>query len=491
MTTLTRAAREAARYAAAAARSAPASTSSSGRHAVACADPGTLLVAATMGRPNVWQRAAWRRGSTSTTVNATAAARARMGLSAAPTGIAAEGIGAARATAAARAASASGNRAWGPVAEVLATLRVYHDLSKFKLSAFVVSTAAAGYVLGSGEVIDWEQLGWTSLGTMLCSSSANTWNQIFEIKNDSVMARTMRRPLPSGRCSVAHAALFGVVTGMAGVGLLREKANDTTAALGAGNVALYALCYTPMKRVHWLNTWAGAVVGAVPPLMGWAAAREGAIEPASGVLAAALYFWQMPHFMALAYMAKDDYVRGGYRMLSHPSSDPTGRRLAGVAMRNSFYMFPLGALAVGCGLTTAPFAYEAALLAAPMALSAAVFYRRPSIANARNMFYGSLLYLPAFQALACAHRVPRAVGEVDSLRITVPKERWWAWSEWSVDGWRGFRDLNGMGDVMDAATAAPFPFLPPPIWPSTADARCPHRAECEGGVGDDGRVSRQ
>ena len=112
---------------------------------------------------------------------------------------------------------------------------------------------------------------------------------------------------------MAHAALFGVVTGMAGVGLLREKANDTTAALGAGNVALYALCYTPMKRVHWLNTWAGAVVGAVPPLMGWAAAREGAIEPASGVLAAALYFWQMPHFMALAYMAKDDYVRGGYR----------------------------------------------------------------------------------------------------------------------------------------------------------------------------------
>ena len=86
--------------------------------------------------------------------------------------------------------------------------------------------------------------------------------------------------------------------------------------------------------MHWLNTLAGAVVGAVPPLMGWAAAREGAIEPASGVLAGALYFWQMPHFMALAYMAKDDYIRGGYRMLSHHMSDPSGRRVAGVAMRN-------------------------------------------------------------------------------------------------------------------------------------------------------------
>ena len=79
-------------------------------------------------------------------------------------------------------------------------------------------------------------------------------------------------------------------------------------------------------RVHWLNTWVGAVVGAVPPLMGWAAAR-GALEPAAGVLAAALYFWQMPHFMALAYMGKDDYIRGGYRMLSHPMYDPTGQGL--------------------------------------------------------------------------------------------------------------------------------------------------------------------
>jgi len=96
--------------------------------------------------------------------------------------------------------------------------------------------------------------------------------------------------------------------------------------------------------VHWLNTWVGAVVGAVPPLIGWAAASGscGAMEPAAGVLAAALYFWQMPHFMALAYMARDDYIRGGYRMMSHPMYDATGRRLAAVAVRNSIYMLPLG-----------------------------------------------------------------------------------------------------------------------------------------------------
>ena len=191
------------------------------------------------------------------------------------------------------------------------------------------------------------------LGTFLCSASANTFNQVFEVRNDGCMARTMRRPLPSGRCSRRHAAAFGVAAGLAGVLLLREKTNDLTARLGACNIGLYALCYTPLKQVHWLNTWVGAVVGAVPPLMGWAAARD-ALEPQAMVLAAALYFWQMPHFMALAWMARDDYVRGGYRMMSHPAYDVTGRRVAAVALRNAAYMLPIGVAAVACGLTTPP-----------------------------------------------------------------------------------------------------------------------------------------
>ena len=156
MTTLTRAAREAARFAAAAARSAPASTSSSGRAAVADGPGTVLLLATTWARPNVWHRAAWRGRSTSTPGNVTAAARARMGLSPAPTGLAAEAIGSPAAGAAASARAASAAHAGGPVARLLATLRVYHDLSKFKLSAFVVSTAAAGYVLGSGETVNWD-----------------------------------------------------------------------------------------------------------------------------------------------------------------------------------------------------------------------------------------------------------------------------------------------------------------------------------------------
>ena len=221
-----------------------------------------------------------------------------------------------------------------------------------------------------------------SLGTFLCSASANTFNQVFEKTNDGKMARTMRRPLPAGRCSRAHALAFGVVSGIAGYVLLRTQCNALTANLGVANIAAYALCYTPMKQAHWINTWVGALVGAVPPLMGWAAARD-AVEPAGLILAAALYFWQMPHFMALAFMARDDYVRGGYRMMSHPLFDRSGRRVAAVALRNAAAMLPLGLAAVACGLVTPPFAYEAGILAMPMALSSAVFYRRPNVANAR------------------------------------------------------------------------------------------------------------
>ena len=328
----------------------------------------------------------------------------------------------------------------GAIRAALDRLRVYQDLSKFKLSVFVVSTAATGYALGSGERVDWREMGVVSLGTFLCSASANTFNQVFEKTNDGKMARTMRRPLPAGRCSRAHALAFGVVSGIAGYVLLRTQCNALTANLGVANIAAYALCYTPMKQAHWINTWVGALVGAVPPLMGWAAARD-AVEPAGLILAAALYFWQMPHFMALAFMARDDYVRGGYRMMSHPLFDRSGRRVAAVALRNAAAMLPLGLAAVACGLVTPPFAYEAGILAMPMALSSAVFYRRPNVANARRVFYGSLLYLPAFQVLAAAHRVPRT--EPRARR----RARWSSWrrSACPPNRGRGPRGASGGG----------------------------------------------
>lgn len=135
-----------------------------------------------------------------------------------------------------------------------------------------MSTAAAGYVLGSDDTIQWAGLGWTCLGTLMASAAANTCNQLYEIRTDALMKRTAGRPLPSGRVSVPHAAAFAAFMAAGGV-LSLYQTNKLTAALGAGNIALYAAVYTPLKQMSVVNTWVGALVGAIPPLMGWAAAR--------------------------------------------------------------------------------------------------------------------------------------------------------------------------------------------------------------------------
>ena len=421
--------------------------------------------------PRAWAGVASRAKSTS--ASDTVAARARMGLSPAA---------AANSTAGA-AAVAAGIAPARPVGSILGLLRVYHDLSKFKLSAFVVSTSTAGYVLGSGETVDWGGACWTSLGTFLCSASANTFNQVFEVRNDGCMARTMRRPLPSGRCSRRHAAAFGVAAGLAGVLLLREKTNDLTARLGACNIGLYALCYTPLKQVHWLNTWVGAVVGAVPPLMGWAAARD-ALEPQAMVLAAALYFWQMPHFMALAWMARDDYVRG----LPHDVAPGIRRhretgRCGGASQRRVHA--PHRRRRGRVRAHHPPFAHEAALLVMPMALGAAAFHRKPSVAAARAMFYGSLAYLPAFQATAWLAPRPARRGRDDPdgsarARAPVGVERVERGGVAELGGRVGRNAGDGgVGIVHGRRERRAVSVLPTPTWPE----RCPHVAECETGDG--------
>lgn len=260
----------------------------------------------------------------------------------------------AAAAGAAAAAAARGNTAT-PVRRLRQLVRDYKQLSKFRLSGLVVATAAAGYVAGSKERIDWAGLGWTSLGTLLASASANALNQIYEVVNDGRMRRTAARPLPSGRMSRPHALAFALLAGAGGVALLADKTNATTAALGAANILLYAAIYTPLKQLSVANTWVGAIVGAVPPLMGWAAATGG-LDVGASILAAGLYFWQMPHFMALAWMCRADYAAGGYRMLS--LVDATGRRTAACALRNCVYLLPLGLLATWLGVTSPYFALE-------------------------------------------------------------------------------------------------------------------------------------
>lgn len=386
---------------------------------------------------------------------------------------------AASAAAAAASTAASRRPARGALHAVRSLLRDYKQLSKARLSALVVSTAAAGYAAGSQESIDWAGMGWTALGTAMAASSANALNQLYEVANDARMKRTAMRPLPAGRMSRLHALAFALAAGGGGVWLLADKTNATTAALGAANILLYAGVYTPLKQLSVVNTWVGAVVGAVPPLMGWAAAA-GTLDIGSLLLASGLYFWQMPHFMALAWLCRADYAAGGYRMLS--LVDPTGRRTAACALRNSAYLFPLGALATWLGVTTPYFAYESAFITAGMLLTAAKFYSSPSNANARLLFRASLLHLPLFMAAFLVHRRPNTVD--DKTQLLVHNARLLGLGtpvevaeveEGALQALAHQQRAARLDATYARVSLPPLPFLPVP----RLLAGCPSKASCE------------
>lgn len=347
--------------------------------------------------------------------------------------------------------------------------RCYCELSKARLSMLVVATSGTGFVLGSGNVIDFGGLFWTCAGTMMVAASANSLNQVFEINNDAKMKRTMRRPLPSGRLSIHHAVTWASSVGVAGTAILACKANMLAAGLAASNLLLYAFVYTPLKQIHPVNTWVGAVVGAIPPLLGWAAAA-GQVSLNGMILPAALYFWQIPHFMALAYLCRDDYAAGGYRMLSF--ADASGRRTAVVALRNSLYLIPLGFIAYDWGVTSGWFCLESSLLTLAISAAAFAFYRDRTKQKARRMFHASLLYLPVFMSGLIVHRVTdnqqglvqdnsEKTVELSSSSGTLEQENENMKSQnkarWPASG-------SPAKSPVAYASVAPFPFLPAPIY---------------------------
>jgi len=190
------------------------------------------------------------------------------------------------------------------------------DLSKARLSALVVSTSSFGF-LAAATPISYTTLVAASLGTALCSSSASTLNQIFEQDRDSRMKRTAQRPLVTKQIMGTHGAYaLAATTGMTGGATLYFGTDPITTALGVGNIALYAGAYTYLKpRSEW-NTWVGAIVGAIPPVMGYTAATNGSglFDIEAALLGGTLFLWQFPHFFALSWMHRVDYARGGFQV---------------------------------------------------------------------------------------------------------------------------------------------------------------------------------
>ena len=286
-------------------------------------------------------------------------------------------------------------------------LQISHlaELSKARLSALVVSTTAFGFLSAGPTALAFTSLPTftaASIGTALCASSAATFNQVIEIDRDRQMKRTCNRPLVTGVVTKEMAIGLGCITGTSGGLILGLGTDPITTMLGLGNIGLYAGLYTYLKPRSELNTWVGAVVGAIPPVMGWTAAGGSPLDAEAILLGSTLFLWQFPHFFALNWMYRTDYKRGGFAMVA--VNDPNGDRTASLIKRYGVYLASLPFISTALEVTSPMFAIDAGILLNGYALYvASKFDKERSNANARKVFLTSLWYLPCVMMLFLLH----------------------------------------------------------------------------------------
>jgi heme o synthase len=275
------------------------------------------------------------------------------------------------------------------------------EMTKPGITLMVVLTSALGFLLAGGPAVSW-QFAATLLGTGLVAAGASVLNQFWERVPDALMRRTAGRPLPAGRIDPDLALLAGVGLGVAGLIELAWAVNALTAALAALALAGYVFVYTPLKRVSSLATVVGAVPGALPPMMGWCAVR-GEVDLAAWVLFGILFFWQMPHFLAIAWICREDYARGGFPML--PVIDPGGVWTARQSILYGAALVPVSLLPSLLGLTGRLYFGGALALGVGYLGFCLAFAHRRSTAAARRLMLSSLLYLPAILLAMLADRL--------------------------------------------------------------------------------------
>ena len=266
----------------------------------------------------------------------------------------------------------------------------------------MVLTAAAGFYLGSGAGVDLGLLLRTLIGVALVAAGTNAFNQWRERDVDALMRRTCGRPLPSGRVTPRAAAAFAAVISVAGVAYLALGVNLLTAGLAALTLASYVLLYTPLKRTTTLNTLIGAVPGALPIVGGWTAAG-GALGPAVAALFWILFLWQLPHFLALAWIYREDYRRGGLAMLSVADAD--GRHTGRMVLLYATALLPVSLLPTLLGVTGGLYFFGALALGLAYAGASVAMTRAATTARAWRLFVVSIAYLPALLTLMVMDKV--------------------------------------------------------------------------------------
>ncbi|KAF7938354.1 hypothetical protein BELL_0191g00060 [Botrytis elliptica] len=318
-----------------------------------------------------------------------------------------------------------------PQSSIKRLLSVLLSLTKPRLSMLVVLTACSAYTLYpvpsllSSTLLETPSLSPLTLlflttGTALCAASANTLNMLYEPKYDAQMSRTRNRPLVRKLISPGGALLFAIASGVVGVGGLYYGVNPTTAFLGALNIGLYAGVYTPLKRVTVFNTWVGAIVGGIPPLMGWTAAagqtsshlsssstpewQDLLLGPDSAggwLLAGLLFAWQLSHFMPLSWSIREEYKGAGYRMLCWVNPAMNGR----VALRYSIACIPLCIGLCYANVTEWTFAAASMPVNVWLVREAYRFWKyEGQKGSAKKLFWASVWHLPVVLVLAMVEK---------------------------------------------------------------------------------------
>ncbi len=274
------------------------------------------------------------------------------------------------------------------------------SLTKPRLNFLVLVTAMIGFYLGARDPSPWLVLHML-VGTALVAGGASALNQAMERETDALMRRTRMRPLPAGRVRTADAVRFGLALSVAGLAELALGVNLRAAAVALVTLATYTLAYTPLKRRTSLATIVGAVPGALPPVIGWAAATN-TLSVHGWVLFAIVFVWQMPHFLAIAWMFRDDYTRAGIRLL--PVVEPNGRMTGHQAAIYAAALIPASLAPVMIGMAGLVYLVGALLLGGLLLTSAARFAETRTLPAARAMFFGSIAYLPLLWAFLLVDR---------------------------------------------------------------------------------------
>ena len=277
----------------------------------------------------------------------------------------------------------------------------YVALAKPRLNVLVVASALAGYGMAGGDAARATLLLATVIGTALVASGASAFNQVLERDADALMHRTRLRPLPDGRLQPREAIVVATLMSVGGLVVLALGANLLSAAVALVTLVTYTVIYTPLKRYSSFATVIGAIPGALPPVIGWTAATD-SLTPGAWILFGIVFLWQLPHFLAIAWIYREDYARAALQML--PVIEPDGRSTGRQAVVYAVALLPLSLAPTLIGMAGTSYFFGALGLTLLFVALAVKFALSRSIPDARRLFFGSITYLPLLWILMLADR---------------------------------------------------------------------------------------